>query len=65
LLEAKLRLMQDDSNNHDGASLREAFPPARADRILERIEIKFHDTLKHVAWLNIAETEISIMNRQC
>jgi hypothetical protein len=58
--------LQDNVNNHDGASLREAFPPARAHRILERIEINFMMRSNMlVGWLNIAETEISIMNRQC
>ena len=57
--------MQDNLNNHDGASLCEASPPARVRRIRDRIEIEFHDTLKHVGWLNMAETEISIMNRPC
>jgi DDE superfamily endonuclease len=60
---AKIRLVQDNLNTHDGASLYEAFPPAEARRILDRIE--FHYTPKHGSWLNMAETEISIMNRQC
>ena len=28
-------------------------------------KIEFHYTPKHGSWLNMAETEISIMNRQC
>lgn len=59
----KIRLVQDNLNTHDGASLYEAFPPAEARRILDRIE--FHSTPKHGSWLNMAETEISIMGRQC
>ena len=59
----KIRLVQDNLNTHDGASLYEAFPPAEARRILDKIE--FHYTPKHGSWLNMAETEINIMNRQC
>jgi hypothetical protein len=58
-----IRLVQDNLNTHDGASLYEAFPPKEARRILDRIE--FHYTPKHGSWLNMAETEISIMGRQC
>jgi hypothetical protein len=43
--------------------LYEAFPPEEARRILDRID--FHYTPKHGSWLNMAETEINIMNRQC
>ena len=59
----KVRLVQDNLNTHDGASLYEAFSPDEARRILDRIE--FHYTPKHGSWLNMAETEINIMNRQC
>jgi DDE superfamily endonuclease len=59
----KIRLVQDNLNTHDGASLYEAFRPEVARRILDRIE--FHDTPKHGSWANMAETEISIMNGQC
>jgi hypothetical protein len=59
----KIRLVQDNLNTHDGASLYEAFPPEEARRILDKIE--FHYTPKHGSWLNMAETEINIMNRQC
>jgi DDE superfamily endonuclease len=59
----KIRLVQDNLNTHDGASLYEAFLPERARRILDRIE--WHYTPKHGSWLNMAESEISIMNSQC
>src|SRR5581483_9591425 len=59
----KIRLVQDNLNTHDGASLYEAFPPAEARRILDKIQ--WHHTPKHDSWLNMAETEISIMNSQC
>jgi hypothetical protein len=59
----KIRLVQDNLNTHSGGSLYEAFAPEHARRILDRIE--FHYTPKHGSWLNMAETELSIMNRQC
>jgi hypothetical protein len=59
----KIRLVQDNLNTHDGASLYEAFPPEHARRLLDKIE--WHYTPKHGSWLNMAETEIRIMNGQC
>ena len=59
----RIRLVQDNLNTHDGASLYETFRPEEARRILDKIE--FHYTPKHGSWLNMAETEINIMGRQC
>lgn len=59
----KSRLVQDNLNTHDGASLYEAFPPEVARRLLDRIA--WHYTPKHGSWVNMAETEIRIMNGQC
>ena len=59
----RIRLVQDNLNTHDGASLYETFAPAEARRLLDKIE--FHYTPKHGSWLNMAETEINIMNSQC
>jgi hypothetical protein len=59
----KILLVQDNLNTHSGGSLYERYPPQEALRILDKIE--FHYTPKHGSWLNMAETEISIMSRQC
>jgi DDE superfamily endonuclease len=59
----KIRLVQDNLNTHDGASLYEAFPAEEARRLLDKIE--WHYTPKHGSWVNMAETEIGIMNSQC
>ena len=59
----KIRLVQDNLNTHDGASPYETFRPEEARWILDKIE--FHYTPKHGSWLNMAETEIDIMGRQC
>jgi hypothetical protein len=59
----KILLVQDNLNTHSGGSLYERFRPAEALRILNKIE--FHYTPKHGSWLNMAETEIGVMSRQC
>jgi hypothetical protein len=59
----KVVLVMDNLNTHKLASLYEAFPPERARRIAERLEI--HHTPKHGSWLNVAEIELSVLARQC
>lgn len=59
----KIRLVQDNLHTHEGASLYEAFAPQEARRLLDRLE--FHDTPNHGRWLNMAETAMGIMKRQC
>lgn len=59
----KVRLVMDNLNTHDIASLYETFAPAEARRLAERLEI--HYTPKHGSWLNIAENELSALNGQC
>jgi hypothetical protein len=56
-------LVMDQLNTHNVASLYEAFTPAEARRLAERLEI--HYTPKHGSWLNMAEIELSILSRQC
>ena len=53
----------DNLNTHTPASLYEAFEPAEAKRILDRLE--FHYTPKHGSWLNMAEIEIGVLIEQC
>ncbi len=60
---AKIVLVQDNLNTHKLASLYEAFPPAKARRLAERFE--WHYTPKHGSWLNMAETELAVLSRQC
>lgn len=59
----KIVLVMDNLNTHSGGSLYTAFPPKEARRILDRIE--FHYTPKHGSWLNMAEGEFSVLQRQC
>ena len=59
----RLTLVCDNLNTHTLASLYQAFPPEEALRLAQRIEI-IH-TPKHGSWLNIAESELSVLTRQC
>ena len=59
----KILIVMDNLNTHSIASLYQAFPPAEARRLAERLEI--HHTPKHASWLNMAEIEIGVLSRQC
>jgi hypothetical protein len=59
----KIFLVQDNLNTHTPASLYEAFEPAEARRIVERFE--WHYTPKHGSWLNLAESELAVLSKQC
>jgi hypothetical protein len=59
----KIRLVCDNLNTHTGGALYGAFPPSEAKRLCERLE--FHPTPKHGSWLNMAETELSVLSEQC
>jgi hypothetical protein len=58
-----IRVLMDNLNTHVRASLYAAYAPAEALRLLQRLE--FHYTPKHGSWLNPAESEISVLERQC
>jgi transposase len=59
----KVVLVMDNLNTHKMASLYEAFAPDEARRLIERLEV--HYTPKHGSWLDMAETELSVMTKQC
>ena len=59
----KIVLVQDNLNTHHPCSLYEAFAPEKARALLERFE--FHYTPRHGSWLNMAEIELSVLQRQC
>lgn len=59
----KIILVQDNLNTHKPASLYEAFPPEEARRLVERFE--WHFTPKHGSWLDMAESELSVLSSQC
>jgi hypothetical protein len=56
-------LVMDNLNTHGIGSLYEAFEPDKARSLASRLEI--HHTPKHGSWLNMAETELSVLCRQC
>lgn len=59
----KVVLVLDNLNTHTLGSLYQAFPPAEAYRLAQRLEL--HHTPKHGSWLNIAENELSALTTQC
>ena len=52
-------LVMDNRGIHSPASLYEAFEPAEAKRIADKLEI--HYTPKHGSWLNMAEIELAVL----
>jgi transposase len=59
----KITLVMDNLNTHRMSCLYEAFPPAEARRLIEKIEVVH--TPKHGSWLNMAECELSVLEKQC
>jgi hypothetical protein len=59
----RIVLVLDQLNTHSPASLYEAFPPAETKRLADKLEI--HYTPIHGSWLNMAEIELSVLQRQC
>jgi hypothetical protein len=58
-----IQLVLDNLNTHFEGSLIETFGNRKAKRLLKKI--KFIYTPKHASWLNMAEIEINIMDKQC
>ena len=59
----KIHLVLDNLNTHFRASFEEVMGLEAAGVLLSRLE--FHYTPKHASWLNMAEIEIGILDRQC
>lgn len=59
----KIVLVMDYLNTHKIASLYEAFEPAEARRLADKLEI--HYTSKHDSWLNMADTQLETSGKQC
>jgi len=59
----KIHLVLDNLNTHFRASFEEVMGLEAATVFLSRVE--FHYTPKHASWLNMAEIEIGILERQC
>jgi hypothetical protein len=59
----RIVLVMDQLNTHSPTSLYAAFPPTEAKRLADKLEI--HYTPKHGSWLNMAEIELAVLQRQC
>jgi hypothetical protein len=59
----KIVLVQDNLSTHTPASLYAAFRAPEARRLVERFE--WHYTPKHGSWLDMAESELAVLTRQC
>ena len=59
----KIHIVLDNLNTHFEKSFHKTFSEKEAKKVSDRI--KFHYTPKHASWLNMAEIEIGIMDRQC
>ncbi len=58
----KITLVMDNLNTHRMSSLYEAFEPAEARRLIGKIEVVH--TPKHGSWLDMAECELSVLEKQ-
>lgn len=59
----RVHLVVDNLNTHFAKVFVDVLGATRATKLLQRIE--FHDTPKHGSWLNMAEIEIGILEKQC
>jgi hypothetical protein len=59
----RVTLVLDNLNTHKPSVLYQAFPPAEARRLARRFEFVY--TPKHGSWLNLAELEFGVLQRQC
>jgi len=59
----RITLVCDNLNTHSLTSLYQTFAPEEALRLARKLEL-IH-TPKHGSWLNVAESELSVLTRQC
>ena len=59
----KIRLIQDNLNTHNASSFYEHFDAQTAFELTNKFE--FHYTPKSGSWLNVVETEFSVLARVC
>jgi hypothetical protein len=58
-----IRVVLNNLSIHSEAALCQAFAPAEAPRLAKKLE--FHRTPKRASWLNMVETELAVLSRQC
>src|SRR6266852_7614291 len=59
----RVHLVMDNLSTHFRSCFEEVLGATATQRLLRRVE--FHYTPKHASWLNMAEIEIGVMERQC
>jgi transposase len=59
----RIVLVTDNLNTHKPGCLYDAFAAEEAFRLMQRFE--WHYTPEHGSWLNVAEIELSVLERQC
>jgi hypothetical protein len=59
----KIRIVLDNLNTHFEKSFFETFSTQEARELLKRVEFVY--TPKHASWLNMAEIEINLMDKEC
>lgn len=59
----RVHLVLDNLNTHFRKTFVDVLGAVEAEAFLRRVE--FHHTPKHASWLNMAEIEIGILDRQC
>lgn len=58
----QITLIEDNLSSHKKANLYKVFEPERARAIIKKVNFVY--TPKHGSWLNIAESELSVLSRQ-
>jgi transposase len=59
----RITLVMDNYNTHNASSFYEAFKPKEAKKLWDRFDFVY--TPKHGSWLNMAEIELQVLNKQC
>ncbi len=59
----RITLVADNLSTHTPAAFYQAFEPAEALRVAQKVHLVH--TPKHGSWLNVAESELSVLTRQC
>lgn len=59
----RIRVVVDNLNIHTPATFYEAFAPSVARRLVRRLEFRY--TPKHGSWLNMVESELAVLSKQC
>lgn len=59
----KITLVMDNYGTHTTGAFYETFAPEEAKRLMDKIDFIF--TPKHGSWLNMAEIELNVLQKQC